>query len=101
MKFTCTQQTLSKALNIVSKAVSSRTTIPILKGILLEAGANGTVRLAASDLDLSIEKVILLVIFALWNIYLIKLIVYMGRLGDGTSAVGARFRTAFHICTSA
>lgn len=58
MKFTCTQQTLSKALNIVSKAVSSRTTIPILKGILLEAGANGTVRLAASDLDLSIEKVI-------------------------------------------
>lgn len=58
MKFTCTQQTLSKALNIVSKAVSSRTTIPILKGILIEAKTDGTIRLAASDLDLSIEKII-------------------------------------------
>ena len=53
MKFTCNQQTLSKALNIVSKAVTSRTTIPILKGILLEA-KDGTLKLAASDLDLSI-----------------------------------------------
>ena len=35
MKFSCHQQALSKALNIVSKAVTSRTTIPILKGILL------------------------------------------------------------------
>ena len=58
MKFTCSQQVLAKALNTVSKAVSSRTTIPILKGILLEAKDNGTVRLAASDLDLSIEKII-------------------------------------------
>lgn len=58
MKFTCTQQILSKALNIVSKAVSSRTTIPILKGILIEAQNDGTVRLAASDLDISIEKII-------------------------------------------
>lgn len=57
MKFTCNQQTLSKALNIVSKAVTSRTTIPILKGILLEA-KDGTLKLAASDLDLSIERVI-------------------------------------------
>lgn len=56
MKFTCNQQTLSKALNIVSKAVTSRTTIPILKGILLEASSNGTLTLSASDLDLSIEK---------------------------------------------
>ena len=36
MKFSCEQQALSKALNIVSKAVTSRTTIPILKGILLK-----------------------------------------------------------------
>ena len=56
MKFTCSQQTLSKALNIVSKAVTSRTTIPILKGILLEASSDGTLTLSASDLDLSIEK---------------------------------------------
>ena len=37
MKFTCNQQILSKALNTVSKAVSARTTIPILKGILIKA----------------------------------------------------------------
>ena len=37
MKFTCQQQILAKALNTVSKAVSSKTTIPSLKGILIEA----------------------------------------------------------------
>ena len=37
MKFSCSQQNLSKALNTVSKAVTSRTTIPILKGILFES----------------------------------------------------------------
>lgn len=56
MKFTCDQQSLSKALNTVSKAVSSKTTMPILKGILLKATADGVLTLAASDLDLSIEK---------------------------------------------
>lgn len=55
MKFTCNQQTLSKALNTVSKAVTSRTTIPILKGILLKA-QNDQLILSASDLDMSIEK---------------------------------------------
>lgn len=36
MKFTCNQQILAKALNTVSKAVTVRTTIPILKGILIK-----------------------------------------------------------------
>lgn len=56
MKISCNQHELSKALNTVSKAVSSRTTIPILKGILLEASVDGTLKLTASDMDLSIEK---------------------------------------------
>ena len=56
MKFSCNQQTLSRALNTVSKAVTSRTTIPILKGILLEVNEDNTLTLSASDLDLSIEK---------------------------------------------
>ena len=56
MKFSCNQQTLTKALNTVSKAVTSRTTIPILKGILLEVNDDNTLKLSASDLDLSIEK---------------------------------------------
>lgn len=56
MKFTCDQQTLAKALNTVSKAVSARTTLPILKGILIEAKSDGTLTLSASDLEISIQK---------------------------------------------
>lgn len=57
MKFTCNQQILSKAINTVSKAVTNRTTIPILKGILLKV-KEGKLILTASDLDLSIERII-------------------------------------------
>ena len=56
MKFICNQQKLSKTLNTVSKAVSSRTTLPVLKGICLEAAENGTLTLKASDLEISIQK---------------------------------------------
>ncbi len=56
MKFTCSQQTLTKALNTVSKAVSTRTTLPVLKGIMLEADNSGTLTLTASDLEISIQK---------------------------------------------
>ncbi|NLD19728.1 MAG: DNA polymerase III subunit beta [Clostridiales bacterium] len=56
MKFTCNQQILAKALNTVSKAVSTRTTLPILKGILIEAKKEGTITLTASDLEISIKK---------------------------------------------
>ena len=58
MKFRCNQQDLSRALNIVSKAVTSRTTIPILKGILIEADETGNLKMVASDLDITIEEVI-------------------------------------------
>jgi len=56
MKIICSQQELSKALNTVQKAVTNRTTIPILKGILLEVMDNNILKISASDLDLSIEK---------------------------------------------
>ena len=59
MKFTCSQQKLSKALNTVSKAVSTRTTLPVHKGILIEADADGTLTMTASDLDISIQKKII------------------------------------------
>ena len=58
MKITCNQQILSKTLNTVSKAVSTRTTLPVLKGILLEAKEDGTLTLTASDLEISIQKTI-------------------------------------------
>lgn len=54
MKFTCAKNTLIKALNITMKAVSSRTTIPVLKGILIEAADNGKITLSASDESISI-----------------------------------------------
>lgn len=54
MKFTCKQQVLSKALNIVSKAVSNKTTMPVLKGIFISAD-EGCITITASDMDLSIQ----------------------------------------------
>lgn len=54
MKFTCNQVDLTKALNTVSKAVSSRTTIPTLKGILMDVKGD-TLLLTASDMDITIE----------------------------------------------
>ena len=56
MKFRCSQQALSKALNTVSKAVSNRTTLPVLKGILINATADGKILITASDLEISIKK---------------------------------------------
>ena len=56
MKFTCDQQELTKALNVVSKAVSVRTTIPTLKGILINVTADGKLIMTASDMDITIEN---------------------------------------------
>lgn len=58
MKINCEQKVLVKALNIVSKGVSSRTTIPVLKGIMIEASDDGTVVLSASDQSISIRDTI-------------------------------------------
>lgn len=57
MKFSCSQAALSKAIGTVGRAVSVRTTIPILKGILLTV-KEGRLTLSASDLDISIETTI-------------------------------------------
>ncbi len=56
MKFQTSQQELNRALAFVSKAVTARSTMPILKGILLAADESGTLTMTASDMDLSIEK---------------------------------------------
>lgn len=54
MKFKCQQNILSSAINMVSKAVSSKTTLPILSGIYFEA-TNGALKVIGNDLNLSIE----------------------------------------------
>ena len=54
MKFTCSQAAFLRAVNTCSKAVSTRTTIPILKGILINV-ENGRAKMTSSDLNMSIE----------------------------------------------
>ncbi|MBP1926299.1 DNA polymerase-3 subunit beta [Sedimentibacter acidaminivorans] len=54
MKFKINQNELYKSINIVQKAVSSRTTMPILSGILIEASNNKLI-LTATDLELGIK----------------------------------------------
>ena len=54
MKFTCSQLSLNKAINTVSKAVSPKTTMPALKGILLTV-VGGNLFLTSSDLDICIK----------------------------------------------
>jgi len=56
MKFICEKENLNYALNIVSKGVSSRTTLPILKGIMISCTpGESNVTLYSSDLDISIK----------------------------------------------
>ena len=57
MKFTCSRDTLIGAINTVQKAVSSKTTLPILEGILIEA-ENNHLKLTSNDLEIAIECVI-------------------------------------------
>ncbi len=57
MKVTLTQENLSKALNIVSRIASSRTTLPILNNILIKT-EDGKLVLAATNLEVAIiEKI--------------------------------------------
>jgi DNA polymerase-3 subunit beta len=53
MRISAHQENLSKALSIVSRAVSSRSTMPVLSNILLEATGN-QLRLAATNREIGI-----------------------------------------------
>jgi len=50
MKFSCLSENLAKGLSIVSKAVSSKGSLPILSHVLLKTD-DGRVKLAATDLE--------------------------------------------------
>src|SRR3954447_170641 len=54
LKITVSKDDLVGALGVVSRAVSTRTSVQILSGILLEA-QGGELRLAAADLDVSLR----------------------------------------------
>lgn len=57
MKISILKNVLNEAIQHVSKAISSRTTIPILSGIKLDVNHQG-VTLTASDTDISIQSFI-------------------------------------------
>jgi DNA polymerase III subunit beta len=54
LKATCSRDELSRALGLVSRGVSTRTTVQILAGILLQA-SGGKLDLAATDMELSLR----------------------------------------------
>nr|WP_294468704.1 DNA polymerase III subunit beta [uncultured Sellimonas sp.] len=57
MKIICTKSNLAKGVGIVSKAVPSKTTMPILECILIDA-TNEIIKLTANDMELGIETII-------------------------------------------
>ena len=54
MKFVCYKDKIIKALNSVVKGVASKTTMPILEGILIQTN-NNEIKLTTYDLELGIE----------------------------------------------
>jgi DNA polymerase III subunit beta len=54
MRVTCPQEELAQKIGIVGRAVSARTSVQILTGILLRAEA-GTLTLAATDMEISLR----------------------------------------------
>ena len=54
MNFICSKQKLQEGISIVTKAITGKTTMPILEGIYIEANNEG-VTLIGSDMDVSIE----------------------------------------------
>ena len=57
MKIICTKSNLVKGVNIVSKAVPSKTTMPILECILVDATTD-IIKFTANDMELGIETVV-------------------------------------------
>lgn len=53
MKFICSRDQLMEGISIVQKAVASRSTMPVLEGILIEAGEQ--LKLTGYDLETGIE----------------------------------------------
>src|SRR5580765_4573914 len=54
LKITCSREELAQKLAVVGRGVSTRTAVQILGGILLRV-ENGSVELAATDMELSLR----------------------------------------------
>ncbi len=56
MKFICYKDTILKAINSVVKGVASKTTMPVLEGILIQTNDN-EIKLTTYDLEIGIEYI--------------------------------------------
>jgi DNA polymerase-3 subunit beta len=54
VKVSCLQENLAKGLNIVGRAVASRSTLPVLSNVML-ATDNGRLKLSATNLELGVN----------------------------------------------
>ena len=57
MKLVFSKSNLLKSVSIVMKAVPSRTTMPILECILIDAAA-GEIKFTSNDMELGIETIV-------------------------------------------
>lgn len=57
MKISCNKSDLVKSTNIVMKAVSNKTTMPILEAILIEA-YNDSIKMTGNDMEMGIETLL-------------------------------------------
>jgi DNA polymerase III subunit beta len=57
MKFTITRENLQQGLAAVGASIPTRTTLPVLSNILMEAGPEG-VRLSGTDLDIAVTLLV-------------------------------------------
>lgn len=57
MKIICSKAELMKSINIVMKAVPSKTTMPILECILIDA-SKGVIKFTTNDMELGIETIV-------------------------------------------
>ena len=55
MKFRCERDDLLEGVLFATRAISNRATLPVLSGLRVEATEDGQVRVAATDLELTIE----------------------------------------------
>jgi DNA polymerase-3 subunit beta len=55
MKVRCERDELVEAVQFASRAISNRATLPVLSGLRIEAGEDGRVLVAATDLELTMQ----------------------------------------------
>ena len=91
MKIICKKSDLQKSISIVSKAVSSKTTMPILETILINASA-AEIHFTANDMELGIDTIVTLLLL------LIQTTVHRSPVKKQNFRSWARAEKIFHTC---